>query len=529
MSSRIERVTLSVRVSRSNAAVLAQRCGQLFFHGLAEQIGQALERSVPLSAFCRIERLTLDLGTIPLSQFEAIFASRLLEHLERYLRAHPLTLSTRPDTPPDDADLPANTQQIIVPAGELNDVPLDPAGLTDKQCLRVARACLHAGFREQLLRTLSESDRSMLCRRMQTAAISAARDPVVAARFAALRPGEKLIPAANSGLLRSPQAEAMLVVASLICIGVTDSAEVPALAGQQVFVPPDADFYPWLRYLFELTALAAREWNDWCHMLLRQSGWYAEIASSLSAASAAAKPAQRDSGKAGATGKTDATGKDDATTQRALAESGTEPGPRTDIQSKGPKQMPAQSKIVAQEPVMVANAGGVLLWPLLPELFAELGLFGMDGFIDEAAQHRAARWLDALIWGADDCDPERMVLTRRLCGLPPYAESPLYEEPVPEEIALAIDDWLSVFPVRIPRLARCTANDVRELFLHRAGLWFDLDDHDELQVMPHASDFLLVDLPWSLTAVSLPWLKRPLQVRWTIPALPPDWNRSNDT
>lgn len=533
MSSRIERIVVSIWISAGRAGALAQRCSQLFFQGLAEQIGQVLDRSSQ-DGLCRIEQLKLDLGVIPLASFEATFASRLLEQLERHLQTRPLTISTRLDTPRDDAGLSANAQEIYVPTGEWNSVLLDPERLTDKECQRLARACLHADFRGKLLRSLSEPKRSTLCRRMQTAAISAARDPAaMAAGLAALQPDAQVIPTVDFQPLWSPRAEAMLVVTSLICIGVSDSTDVPALAGQQVRVPQDADFYPWLRYLFELTAFAAiewGEWNDWCHMLLKQSGWYDEVSSSsFSGSRTTGKPAKPDSGNADAPGKADATGQADATKQWALAESGTEPGLRIDIRSKDPTQMPTHSRIVAQEPVMVANAGVVLLWPLLPELFTELGVLGMDGFADEAAQHLAARWLDALVWNADDYDPERMVLTRKLCGLSPHAESPLYEEPVPEEVAQAIDNWLTVLPTRIPRFAHCTAADVRELFLHRAGLWFDLEDHDELQVMPHASDFLLVDLPWSLTAVSLPWLKRPLQVRWTIPALPPDWNRSNDT
>ena len=58
---------------------------------------------------------------------------------------------------------------------------------------------------------------------------------------------------------------------------------------------------------------------------------------------------------------------------------------------------------------------------------------------------------------------------------------------------------------------------LREAFLARPGLLY-LDEPPRLHVETRSYDMLLRRLPWSFELVALPWLRRPIHVRWPAPA-----------
>jgi hypothetical protein len=541
MAPRIDRVTVSLKVYRGSASTLAERCGRLFFEHLAAQLAEVLESSAPVDAPLRIDRLELDLGAIALSDFESIFARRLLDRLEWYLRSHPLTLLTydastrragvgersrtgslaRTQRIEPAAQSSPDAQREKQPAGQRTETLSSSDLLANVETQRLAHACLSAGFRRQFLSKLGEPERYALCRRMQLGAVAAARDSSAIARADARLPLQPHVFADdNSQPIPLPLAEAMVVACALICTGASASPDVTAVADQHVSVPDDARLYPWLRYLRAMPVMATREWHAWRDRLLQQPASLA-----LLRVDRLADPDRHPRASAPDAAAVSKPGNASSSAHRTVSARSPE-GQRVSDRAQSPAQILARSRLVSEEPVMVSNAGIVLLWPLLPELLGKLGLIDEDGFVDEAAQYQAARWLDFLVWG-DEREPERTMLTLRLCGLR-EAEPVVYEDPIPDEISATIGDWLSGLPKRIPHCSRCKAGDMRELFLQRAGVLLECEDHDELQVLPHASDFLLVDLQWPLTSVPWNWLARPLQVHWKIPALPPDFKRSDN-
>lgn len=164
----------------------------------------------------------------------------------------------------------------------------------------------------------------------------------------------------------------------------------------------------------------------------------------------------------------------------------------------------------AEAPWMVANAGLVLLWPLLPRLFGTFGWLDEGHFVDEQAQWQALGCLDWLAWGEPELAEWRTPCTRLLCGI---AWDAPFEACPPSSLRQAeLDTWLSQALASVPMLARCSAGDLRAFFLQRTGML--VDTPLALTIAPEAPDVLLRHLPWPLTTVMLPWLTTPLRVDW---------------
>ncbi|WMU75412.1 contractile injection system tape measure protein (plasmid) [Enterobacter bugandensis] len=165
------------------------------------------------------------------------------------------------------------------------------------------------------------------------------------------------------------------------------------------------------------------------------------------------------------------------------------------------------------ETVWVANAGLVLLWPLLPLLFAQHGWVKDGQFVDSDVCWQAFSALDWLVWGDADLAEWRAPCARLLCGID--SEIPFTPGPVDPAQQDELDAWLVQILRAIPPLSRCDISTLRELFLQRPGI-LQTEGGIRLTVDPHAADVLLYDLPWPLTPVVLPWLALPFGVDWKI-------------
>ncbi|KWN65848.1 hypothetical protein WM23_07620 [Burkholderia ubonensis] len=176
-------------------------------------------------------------------------------------------------------------------------------------------------------------------------------------------------------------------------------------------------------------------------------------------------------------------------------------------------RLPARPAAPASEPLAVSNAGLVLLWPLLPSLFTELGLLEHTAFVDPEARLKAVCWLDALIW-ADEAEAEwRTPLNKFLCGLP--LDEPLIPWQAPQQAQQAvIDTWLGMLGAQLCGAADLSASDIRALFLQRPGALIEQRSRWTLRVEQEATDMLLSELPWPMEQVILPWLDAPLAVQW---------------
>ncbi|WP_439412909.1 contractile injection system tape measure protein [Enterobacter ludwigii] len=166
----------------------------------------------------------------------------------------------------------------------------------------------------------------------------------------------------------------------------------------------------------------------------------------------------------------------------------------------------------------VSNAGVLLLWPLLPQLFSLPGLWADTQFISDTARWQAVLCLDRLVWGETDSPAERLTLNRLLCGI-------ALSTPVPENTPLSMlqqqqtDDWLTAIGQQLTGWQKLSLTDIRQLFLQRPG-----DIHldgacPRIIVQAEPYDFLLRDWPWPMTLASFPWAEQPLTIVWPLTGL----------
>ena len=64
------------------------------------------------------------------------------------------------------------------------------------------------------------------------------------------------------------------------------------------------------------------------------------------------------------------------------------------------------------------------------------------------------------------------------------------------------------------KLGNTSVNSLRESFLLRNGKLSETEQYWQLQVEGRAWDVLLNYLPWGYSIISLPWMKKRIQVEW---------------
>lgn len=164
---------------------------------------------------------------------------------------------------------------------------------------------------------------------------------------------------------------------------------------------------------------------------------------------------------------------------------------------------------------VLSNAGLLLLWPLLPQLFSQLGLWEDEQFISDAARWQAVYGLDRLVWGETNSSEERLTLNQVLCGVSCSASVP---PPAPLSLLQLqqIDDWLTSIGQQLAGWQKLSLTDIRQLFLQRAGEIRTEGAVPQIIVWPQSWDFLLRDWPWPMTLATLPWTEQPLTIVWPL-------------
>jgi len=164
---------------------------------------------------------------------------------------------------------------------------------------------------------------------------------------------------------------------------------------------------------------------------------------------------------------------------------------------------------------MISNAGLLLLWPLFPQLFSELGLWKEEQFISDTARWQAVYGLDRLVWGEPDSLEERLTLNQVLCGVscstsvPPLTPLSLLQ-------LQQIDGWLSAISQQLAGWQKLSLTDIRHLFLQRKGEISMEGAVLHINVWQEPYDFLLRDWPWPMTLASFPWAEQPLIIAWPL-------------
>jgi len=166
----------------------------------------------------------------------------------------------------------------------------------------------------------------------------------------------------------------------------------------------------------------------------------------------------------------------------------------------------------------LSNAGIVILWPLLPQLFSLLELCKEGTFIRNSARWQAVACLDWLVWGEEPPVRERLRVGQLLCGIPLDTLSAEWA-PLTAQQCQLIEAWLSAVGQQLPAWQKLSLADIRQLFLRRPGEIYPDTQPPQIVVRSESFDYLLRDWPWPLTVAQFPWLEQPLPLIWPLPHL----------
>ncbi|OWO84303.1 hypothetical protein B5C26_04535 [Photorhabdus luminescens] len=184
------------------------------------------------------------------------------------------------------------------------------------------------------------------------------------------------------------------------------------------------------------------------------------------------------------------------------------------IQFRTTKKIRPESNLLPGKilPYQVNNAGILVLWPMLPMLFNQLGLLEDQQFIHRQAQLSAINFLNYLIWGNEEIQTEKNILNNVLCGL--MVDEMIELSPIEPEKQLIIDQWLDAIIRQLPGWKKLSCNDTRQLFLQRHGELLINEQEIKITVEHQPFDMLLADWPWPLNIAKLPWLDHSLKIDW---------------
>jgi len=180
--------------------------------------------------------------------------------------------------------------------------------------------------------------------------------------------------------------------------------------------------------------------------------------------------------------------------------------------AKGGIRSPNKPRLSCQR---LSNAGLLLLWPLLPQLFSLLGLWDEEQFVSNAARWQAVYALDRLVWGDVLPTESRLTLNQMLCGVSCATSAPP-STPLSLLQVQQVDAWLAAIGQQLASWQKLSLIDIRQLFLQRAGEIGTEGTVPQISVWQEPWDFLLRDWPWPMTLASFPWIEQPLTIVWPL-------------
>jgi hypothetical protein len=186
---------------------------------------------------------------------------------------------------------------------------------------------------------------------------------------------------------------------------------------------------------------------------------------------------------------------------------------RTEEEAARSTSAPSTSAFSDADEIYVDNAGLVILWPFLQPFFANVGLLEEKAFKDEAARQRAVGLLQYLATGEAPEAEYLLPLNKVLCGLPLEEVFDFGPPPTEAEIE-ACDDLLRAVIEQAPILNNMSTAGFRASFLLRKGQLGAADGNWRLRVERETHDVVLDRFPWSFPYVKLPWMEAVLQVEW---------------
>ncbi|WP_196893041.1 contractile injection system tape measure protein [Aureivirga marina] len=165
------------------------------------------------------------------------------------------------------------------------------------------------------------------------------------------------------------------------------------------------------------------------------------------------------------------------------------------------------------ENVTIFNAGLILFWPFITQLFQMLELLNGNKFKDTNSQVRAIFLLHYLVYKEESCAEFEVYLNKLLCGFP--LNSPIETDFTLEEKEKEIlGSLLQGIKANWSPMKTSSDEALKETFLQREGVLIHKENEIELHIEKKTVDILLEKLSWSFTNIKLPWMEKVLIVKW---------------
>lgn len=469
MGNNIARFVMSMDVANYLQLIITDKSSELFHTTLkndcAEIIGQFAQQCL---ADIFIDSLALDLGEIPLQDFEHQLRQRFQQQFRQQLLMYHEDTRFNSTRWSEEHSLTEGQHQKINSEGDWLNPTLWPEvqGLTGDEQPKIHRerlsrqeqlalACLHPQKRRRLLAFLNKK------RVDEIGTLLDGEMPLTLQRVLLL--GLRYFQQYSHASLPPPREEALMVI-----IPEQDDDLLKTL----FFSRPSPGLLPWLSALWQQPAVR----------LALENRINADVADLL---------------------------------QKNVPEQKTEPVSKQALTSKIRSKVMQPQEVIPSQPLPVCNAGLVALWPLLPDLFQRLGLWEKGAFTLQNARQQATSCLDWLIWQDEPAQEGQMILTQWLCGL--ALDEECQREVVSTQHKSVLEAWLAQLSLQLTGWRTLEAVDVRALFLQRSGKLVLQKNRLLLQVDPQPFDILLDEWPWPLTNLMLPWLPAAIAIDWPQP------------
>jgi len=166
------------------------------------------------------------------------------------------------------------------------------------------------------------------------------------------------------------------------------------------------------------------------------------------------------------------------------------------------------------EEIVVFNAGLILIHPFLRYFFEGLNLLDKElQFKSQSDAFKAIHLLQFITTGNETAPETDLPLNKILCGLE-------VSEPVPGSVPLSKEEkeeCIHLIKTVLERWEALKTNNpaaLRETFLQREGILKQAGQSWNLTIERNAFDVMLEKLPWSFSLVKLPWCEQILYVEW---------------
>ena len=163
--------------------------------------------------------------------------------------------------------------------------------------------------------------------------------------------------------------------------------------------------------------------------------------------------------------------------------------------------------------IRVSNAGIILFWPFLTRFFEQLSLINNGAFKDENCRNEAVYLLQYLAYNRIDFSEHQLVINKILVGMLP-SEILLPISPLSEEAKNMAESLINGLRSNWDKVKDSSPEAIQETFLQRDGILIIKEDKMVLTVDKKGVDVLLTSIPWNITLIKLPWMKKPLYVEW---------------